>query len=322
MPASDNPHDTLFKELLAQPSDAAGEFEAVLPPELFRLLDPATLVPVPTSFVDEALRRFYSDRLFRAKLRGRPAYVYLLVEHKSEPERFTLFQLLRYMVRIWEQELARPEAPRCLPPVIPLILHHGEQGWTAPKAFHGLFDAELMKITEVAGLTPSFEVVLDDLREQTDEQIQARSMRAFAQMGLLLLRDARRLKPAELLSSLGRWGAMMGEVARAPDGRRALLIILGYIARAASDIDPAELTKTIKQAIPEAEDALATMAERWLEQGFEKGQAATLIRLLTRKFGDVDQAWLTRVNAANTETLARYTDRLLSAQAVEDVFQD
>ena len=45
--------------------------------------------------------------------------VYILFEHKSYADRLTSFQLLRYLVRIWERMLRQGEP---LAPVIPLVL--------------------------------------------------------------------------------------------------------------------------------------------------------------------------------------------------------
>ena len=60
------------------------------------------------SFVDYKLAAHHSDILIRTKMRSSPVLVYILVEHKSHPERWTVFQLLKYMVRIWQQERAQP----------------------------------------------------------------------------------------------------------------------------------------------------------------------------------------------------------------------
>ncbi|MBE2200516.1 MAG: Rpn family recombination-promoting nuclease/putative transposase [Anaerolinea sp.] len=35
---------------------------------------------------------------------GGEAYIYALLEHKSRPDPFTTFQLIRCMVRIWEND--------------------------------------------------------------------------------------------------------------------------------------------------------------------------------------------------------------------------
>ena len=54
---------------------------------------------------------------------------------------------MRYMVRIWDQHLAalpkqkRGEACK-LPVIIPIVLHHGRDGWTAAVRFEEMLDAD------------------------------------------------------------------------------------------------------------------------------------------------------------------------------------
>ena len=61
--------------------------------------------------------------------------VYLLFEHKSQSDPMTCFQLLRYMVRIWEQRLRNGQS---LCPVFPLVVYHGQEAWSAPVSLEEL----------------------------------------------------------------------------------------------------------------------------------------------------------------------------------------
>ncbi|HOU93774.1 MAG TPA: Rpn family recombination-promoting nuclease/putative transposase, partial [Polyangiaceae bacterium] len=96
------PHDKLFREAMSNGKDAAAMLRAVLPAALVAELDLDELRLEPGTFVDEELRRSQSDVLLRTRHRGREASVYVLFEHKSGPDRWTVLQVLRYMVRIWE----------------------------------------------------------------------------------------------------------------------------------------------------------------------------------------------------------------------------
>jgi len=57
----------------------------------------------------------------------------VLFEHKSGPEGLTAFQLLRYMVRIWEDFVKGHPGAKLLPAIVPVVVHHGEGGWTAAR---------------------------------------------------------------------------------------------------------------------------------------------------------------------------------------------
>jgi hypothetical protein len=120
------PHDALFKYVFSQPEHVAGELRALLPADVSQHLDWSSLTPVPASFVDERLAGRHADLLFSVSCRGRETLIYVLLEHQSRSDALMPFRLLRYVVRIWDSFLAaRPEA-RALPPVLPVVIHHGD----------------------------------------------------------------------------------------------------------------------------------------------------------------------------------------------------
>jgi predicted transposase/invertase (TIGR01784 family) len=101
-------------------------------------LDLDTLQLEDGSFVDPELREKFSDLLRSVRLAGkRPtengdqALVYFLFEHKSQSDPLTVLQLLSYIVRIWEKR-QREGLPLC--PIVPLVVYHGETGWTAARS--------------------------------------------------------------------------------------------------------------------------------------------------------------------------------------------
>jgi predicted transposase/invertase (TIGR01784 family) len=100
-----NPHDRFFKDLLSRPKAATDFLSNYLPPEIAAPLDLSAPEIVKDSFIDEELRQHFSDLLYRVNLKsGGDALVYILFEHKSGPDEWVAFQLLRYEVRIWESE--------------------------------------------------------------------------------------------------------------------------------------------------------------------------------------------------------------------------
>ena len=68
---------------------------------------------------------------------------------------------------------------------------------------------------------------------------------------------------------------------------------------------------------------MSTFAERFrqegIDQGIQQGEAAALIRLLRRKFGDIPVATRQRIEAADSETLLEWLDRVIAATSLEDV---
>jgi len=93
-----HPHDKFFKELFSRPGTAEDFLRNYIPEHIAGILDTETFELVKDSFVDRSLREHFSDILGRVKLKdGTDVYVYVLMEHKSYPDRLTAFQLLRYI---------------------------------------------------------------------------------------------------------------------------------------------------------------------------------------------------------------------------------
>ncbi|MBP7149046.1 MAG: DUF4351 domain-containing protein, partial [Acidobacteria bacterium] len=79
----------------------------------------------------------------------------------------------------------------------------------------------------------------------------------------------------------------------------------------------------------EAKDTLmVTIAQKWFEDGREKGREQgrdegareLLFRLLRRKFGELPAPATERVLAADHATLLAWTERVLTAATLDDVF--
>src|SRR5690606_16857012 len=101
----------------------------------------SSLEAVGESFVDDELRQTQSDLVFTVPLvAGGAAVVYLLFEHKSYADRLTVFQMLKYVVRINERRL-REGLPLCC--VVPLVVYHGPTGWNVARTIDQLIDVPL-----------------------------------------------------------------------------------------------------------------------------------------------------------------------------------
>ena len=137
-----NPHDSLFKAMMSREEIAKDFFHNHLPEGLAKLIDVDSLEIRKDSFVEKELKQFYSDILYQVSFKGGKGYIYLLFEHQSKPYRLIAFRLLRYMVKIWEQELRAEPALVSLPPIIPLVLYHGRAGWDVSESFMGLISEE------------------------------------------------------------------------------------------------------------------------------------------------------------------------------------
>ncbi|MHB8765041.1 MAG: Rpn family recombination-promoting nuclease/putative transposase [Deferrisomatales bacterium] len=324
-----SPHDAFFRQVFSRPEAARDLAAHYLPPEVAALLDLSSLAAAPGSFVDAALRSSYADLLFTARLTsGRPALVYLLFEHKSHPDPDTGFQVLRYLVRVWEQHRRRkPSGP--LPPVIPLVVYHGRTRWQVPTRFQTLVDCP----PELVACVPDFAYLLCDLTAYRDDEIRGE---VVARAALLAMKHIFRDDLAERLPAIL---GLLRDLAARRTGLEYLHTLLRYLVCAADTLTPDTLTQALAAALPATGGTdMPTIAEQWIEQGRQQGieqgiergiergqvagEAAVLVRLVERKFGGLPQPYRTRIGQADSATLLRWAERVLTAATAAEVFED
>lgn len=72
---------------------------------------------------------------------------------------------------------------------------------------------------------------------------------------------------------------------------------------------------------------MSTFAERFrqegiqqgMQQGMQQGEARVLTHQLTRKFGCIPEEMMRKINTADEATLLEWSDRLLTANSLDEV---
>jgi hypothetical protein len=175
------PHDRYFRETFGRVEIARDFLRHHLPGELLASVDLSTLEVSPDTFVAEDLRQDCSDLVYRIAFADSELRIYLLLEHKSRPEHWTLLQLLRYAVAAGEQYRKQHPQARHLPPVYPLGLYHGEREWKAPLSFHELV-APLPDALKP--FVPQFRCELHDISVRSQVEIKGATLTRLAQLAL------------------------------------------------------------------------------------------------------------------------------------------
>ncbi len=329
------PHDALFKGIFSEPEVAAAELRSVLPRALAERIDWASLALQPGSFVDEELERRETGLLFEARVRGatdQRVRLYLLFEHQSTVERWMPLRVLRYLVRIWEQERRQaPERDR-LTPIVPVILHHSESGWTAASRLEELLVLDGLQGSGIEQHLPLFSLIVDDVSHQSDEQIAARTEHLLVRLALASLREARRSSDGPAVIAV--LASLLREVRQAQGLREAYRMVLRYLLTVAVEGDHRPFLRALATEVDTAakDDAMGlldSMLEKGRAEGLEKGRAEgraearrdTLEKLLRMKFRALPADVPSRIAALSESDLDRALEAVLGASTPEDVLR-
>lgn len=68
------------------------------------------------------------------------------------------------------------------------------------------------------------------------------------------------------------------------------------------------------------EEGIREGRQQGMEQGRQQGESAVLRKLLTRRFGTLDQSTLNRLERASTAELEQWAENILDARTLEEVF--
>lgn len=260
------PHNNFFHFALSQLPNARGLIETQLSDQALAELKLDSLQLRTGSFIDADLREKFSDLLFSVELAGREndangggeALVYFLFEHKSQSDPLSVLQLLSYIVRIWEQRI-RDDLPMC--PVIPLLVYHGESGWSAARSLANLIPAP-------AGLSSyqiQFEPPLLDLSCLDDCEIEGEP---------ILRNTLRLLKYSRSKQLLEKLGEIVRLISSALPERRLeewIQAIGVYIMTVNKNIDLEQYKQTLASILPTQFEP-GSLADCLLEQGREQGR--------------------------------------------------
>ncbi|MBF0140003.1 MAG: Rpn family recombination-promoting nuclease/putative transposase [Magnetococcales bacterium] len=331
------PHDRLFKALMSHPEIAGALLHEYLPEKISALLAPLPPQLVDGSFVDEKLRGYFSDRMFVATmLSGKPLHIYVLIEHKSYPDRKVGWQALRGTFAFLDQKTRENKDWTQLPAIVQMIFYHGEQEWHVPSEFITLVDAD--PILHPWLMNVRFVTV--NLGNIEDAQI-ARHARLRA--GLLALKYGTRDAKAQH----DALEAIVVALAEAPELLFPIVIYLlttfpeldresvrGIVVRVCPQEETEMMSQFAREIVEQNKQMMSQFAREIVEQnkqiwwkegrqeGHHEGASALLLRLLKRRFGSLPEWAEERIRSADAATLENWGDRVLTSQSLEDVFRE
>ncbi|MEO8271499.1 MAG: Rpn family recombination-promoting nuclease/putative transposase, partial [Aureliella sp.] len=204
------------------------------------------------------------------------ALVYFLFEHKSQSDPLTVFQLLTYIVRIGEKRL-RDGLLLC--PIVPLVVYHGESGWTAARSMRELVPAP----KGLADYQINFKFLLLDLSQLSDDEI---SGEPVLQSTLRLLKYSRSTYLGDKLGEILELLASSLSAGRLTGWIQAIGV---YVMSVNKNIDSQQYKQTLKSVFPTQFEP-GSLADRLLiqgrEEGREEGKLAGKIQMLQELLGD------------------------------------
>jgi len=301
-----NPHGKFLRQLLSRQEIASAFFKAIIPESNQQSIDITALEVSKDQFVDEDLDQQLSDMLFRVYRSDlTPAFVYLLFQHKGNPEPLISYLLMRYMERVWEQTISQGLIGH-LPLIIPVVLYNGSTKWNVSQKFGNLFG----NVSDLSLFLPDFQYILCDLSQQSDNHI---IENPILSTGLRLLQYINDRNLTDILPRI--LSPLKNNIEDDHISRHFLSHIIEYIC-AATTIDENKVQSIMEEIfVQTGQDICLSVNEKFFHNGVIHQARDAIIDALTVRFEDIPPAILeTLCNIEEIDIL-----KILHKQAVTSV---
>ena len=162
-----NPHDSFFRRIFSNKKNVKDLLKNSIPENIISQIELDDITISFDTYVDEDLKSSESDMVVKTKLKQQDLIIYFLYEHKSYKYKYSLFQLLKYMIKIWETE--KHNKRDYFTPIVPILYKHGEHKWTLGDSFSIYFPKDIPAF--LCDYVPDFRSIIFDLSAINDEDI-------------------------------------------------------------------------------------------------------------------------------------------------------
>jgi len=277
------PDDKAFKALLQTRKAFLQLLRCFLHESWVAQLDEQALHRIDKSFILPDFSSRESDIVYRCRFQESEVIFYVLLELQSSVDHQMPWRLLQYMVEIWRmahrdtEQAHRRRIGFRLPPIVPIVVYNGKQGWTAQRRFRDyLQDGETF-----GSAVPDFTYHLVDIKRWKPEDMAQLS-------GILPV--ALHLENASDLGELtDRIKASFDAIRRLDDEETGLLsaFIHRILLPMAHEASPEDMDRFIEQSAlldAEGRDDMVSqiskkiyqeakaLVQKGLDEGLEKGR--------------------------------------------------
>ena len=266
------PHDKFFRSTFGQVEIASDFLKNYLPQELSEIVDIDTLELQNDTFLNEKLKEEFADLLFRVNINHKEGYVYFLFEHKSYKDRMVIFQVLKYMINIWESKIQDDVGKKLeieLPIILPLVVYHSEGKWNIKKTLGEMMPNYKGFSDHIKKYIPNFEYLLFDLSEVNKQSTKLISETMIIIKALSRTRYASRAEAEEILIE----AVELIEKAKEKDQVTYYVsACIRYMLSVRSDISEKEMKQIAEQISVEGGELVMSVAEKLRQEGVEEGR--------------------------------------------------
>jgi predicted transposase/invertase (TIGR01784 family) len=335
------PHDNAYKNLFSQPELITDFLKGFVHEDWVHELQFEALEKQPASYVSDDLKTREDDLVWRVRMRkysnqlsDEPEwlYIYIMLEFQRGIDPYMALRMHTYLGLLY-QDIIKSQGfkGQKLPAVFPVVIYSGHSPWSAVRNLSDLIEPVPQSL---AAYRPNMRYfLLDEGRVPANEFDDTNTVSHLVRLERCTTNQA-------MQTALLRLGKIL-------KGSENTELYRAFIHRVVAPrfVPPTEVLEfTQLQNLMELhtmiEDRAPTWIETMMQQGLEKGmqqglqqgieqgiqvgrhagQAQSLKRLLTRKFGAVPSTIESKIDAASSQQIEIWFDAGMDASTLEAVF--
>lgn len=168
-------------------------------------------------------------------------YIYFLFEHKSYKDKLAIFQLLRYMIEIWESKMNKQNSNE-LPIIIPLVIYHDKSQWSIKTKLSDIIQGYDQLPEAVKRYISDYEYLIYDLTKYDDIKLES-----FTRIIIKIMRDVRYASKEKVLEIITEGFTLLNEIIEKNNIIYYMESCLRYVLSVRNDIDKDELIQIADQ---------------------------------------------------------------------------
>jgi hypothetical protein len=296
-------------------------------PRIARRVDLGQLAVEPETFIAPGFTQLESDVLLRAPFRKRGSAgelieVFILLEHQSEPDELMVFRVLRYVILIYERQMAtwlqgQPNLRGFrFHPVLPIVFYWGARSWPALAPMPALVHQGKLFGRQLPDLEPVF---IDLARVDAAELHKQAGMVGW----VLWLVQQRRLGTASFQDVLRQ---VVQRVDSLPGGQRdrweqLLWFAHGLVYHEREPGEREQCADFIRGAVRASRQAEVNAMNKTIAEDLQdKAKRETLLRQLRLRFKTIPAAIESKIQATDdSQQLDTWLDEFATARKLGDI---
>lgn len=317
-------HDNPYKNFFSHKVMMVDLLKGFVDPEILQKVDLSTLEKKSGSYVTDDLRDREDDIIWRVKFNDKWLYLYLLLEFQSSDDWWVSLRICTYLGLLYQDIVKSEELVKgdLLPPVLPIVLYNDQNTWQSPLDLTQLYHSvpEIFKPYQA-----QLKYLLIDESQYKNKVLESLGGSVGNITGVLfqLENSASPRQFEKALAHLVQW-------LKKPEQESLQRVFNIWIKRVLLPRKLPGQTLPDTQKLHEVQMMLSERKDNWTEQwkqeglqeGRQKGEASMLLRMINNKFGLVSIEIKEKIEQADCEVLLLWSDNLLKANTVDEVFSD